>query len=83
MMTAQAKDTSCASWHAFDGFVASLPASLIIGAAPYGDISLHHPAADLVDEVQLELEDVRRQVTGLVASTRASRWRGDPIRRDK
>ena len=43
---------------AFDRFVAHLRARLVAGAATYGEASFQRPAADLVDEVQQELEDV-------------------------
>lgn len=39
-------------------FVARLRARLAAGAVTYGDRSLTRPAADLVDEVMQELEDV-------------------------
>jgi hypothetical protein len=41
-----------------DHFVARLRARLEAGAATYGDASFTRPAAELVDEVQQELEDV-------------------------
>ena len=41
-----------------DRFVARLRARLIKGAETYGDTSFTRPAADLVGEVQQELEDV-------------------------
>ena len=41
-----------------DRFVARLRARLVAGAATYGDRSFTRPAAELVDEVQQELEDV-------------------------
>jgi hypothetical protein len=39
-------------------FVARLRARLATGATTYGDVSFSRPAAELVDEVQQELEDV-------------------------
>lgn len=41
-----------------DRFVARLRARLEAGAASYGAASFTRPAAELVDEVQQELEDV-------------------------
>lgn len=41
-----------------DRFVARLRTRLEAGAATYGDRSFTRPAAELVDEVQQELEDV-------------------------
>ncbi len=41
-----------------DRFVARLRARLVAGAGTYGDTSFSRPAADLVDEIQQELEDV-------------------------
>jgi hypothetical protein len=41
-----------------DRFVQRLRARLIAGAATYGDRSFTRPAAELVEEVQQELEDV-------------------------
>ena len=41
-----------------DRFVQRLRARLEAGAALYGDASFTRPAAELVDEVQQELEDV-------------------------
>lgn len=41
-----------------DRFVARLRARLDAGAATYGDISFTRPPAELVDEIQQELEDV-------------------------
>jgi len=41
-----------------DRFVARLRLRLTAGAATYGDVSFTRPAAELVDEVQQELEDV-------------------------
>lgn len=41
-----------------DRFVARLRARLVTGATTYGDASFTRPAAELVDEVQQELEDV-------------------------
>ena len=43
---------------ALDRFVARLRARLVAGAATYGDVSFTRPAAELLDEVQQELEDV-------------------------
>ena len=43
---------------AIDRFVARLRARLVAGAATYGNASFQRPAAELVDEVQQELEDV-------------------------
>lgn len=39
-------------------FVARLRARLEAGARTYGDISFTRPAAELVDEIQQEIEDV-------------------------
>ena len=39
-------------------FVQRLRARLVAGAATYGDASFTRPAAELVEEVQQELEDV-------------------------
>lgn len=44
--------------HHLDRFVQRLRARLEAGAATYGDASFTRPAAELVDEVQQELEDV-------------------------
>ena len=44
--------------HHLDRFVDRLRARLEAGAATYGDASFTRPAAELVDEVQQELEDV-------------------------
>ena len=44
--------------HHLDRFVARLRARLEAGAATYGDRSFTRPAAELVDEIQQELEDV-------------------------
>ncbi len=41
-----------------DRFVERLRARLVAGAATYGNTSFTRPAAELVDEVQQELEDV-------------------------
>ena len=41
-----------------DRFVGRLRDRIIAGAATYADTSFQRPAADLVDEVQQELEDV-------------------------
>jgi len=41
-----------------DRFVARLRPRLAAGAATYGDVSFRRPAAELLDEVQQELEDV-------------------------
>lgn len=41
-----------------DLFVQRLRARLVAGAATYGDHSFTRPAAELVDEIQQELEDV-------------------------
>lgn len=41
-----------------DRFVHRLRARLVAGADTYGDASFTRPAAELVDEVQQELEDV-------------------------
>jgi hypothetical protein len=41
-----------------DRFVCRLRARLVAGAMKYGDASFRRPAAELVDEVQQELEDV-------------------------
>lgn len=41
-----------------DRFVARLRTRLAVGATTYGDASFTRPAADLLDEVQQELEDV-------------------------
>ena len=41
-----------------DRFVMRLRARLVAGAATYGDASFRRPAAELVNEVQQELEDV-------------------------
>jgi hypothetical protein len=41
-----------------DRFVARLRARLEAGATTYGDTSFTRPAAELVDEIQQELEDV-------------------------
>ena len=41
-----------------DAFVTRLRARLLAGAATYGDRSFTRPAAELVGEVQQELEDV-------------------------
>lgn len=41
-----------------DRFVQRLRARLVAGAVTYGDASFTRPAAELVDEVQQELEDV-------------------------
>ena len=43
---------------AVDRFVTRLRARLVAGAATYGDASFTRPAAELLDEVQQELEDV-------------------------
>jgi hypothetical protein len=41
-----------------DRFVARLRQRLVVGAQTYGDESFRRPAAELVDEVMEELEDV-------------------------
>lgn len=41
-----------------DRFVQRLRARLVAGAATYGNRSFTRPAAELVDEIQQELEDV-------------------------
>lgn len=41
-----------------DRFVDRLKARLAAGAATYGDESFRRPAAELIDEVQQEIEDV-------------------------
>jgi hypothetical protein len=42
----------------FDRFTSRVRARLVAGAREYGDASFTRPAADLVDEIQQELEDV-------------------------
>ena len=46
------------SAHALDRFTARLRARLEAGAREYGDTSFSRPAAELIDEIQQELEDV-------------------------
>ena len=41
-----------------DQFITRLRARLVAGAATYGNVSFTRPAAELVDEVQQEIEDV-------------------------
>ncbi|HEX5050428.1 MAG TPA: hypothetical protein VFZ65_01520 [Planctomycetota bacterium] len=41
-----------------DRFITRLPARLTAGAREYGDRSFTRPPAELVDELQQELEDV-------------------------
>lgn len=60
---------------ALDRFVARLRARLVAGAVTYGDTSFTRPAADLVDEVMQELEDVSGWA--LLLWTRLDRLRGD------
>lgn len=43
---------------AFGRFMARLRARLVAGAREYGDASFDRPAAELVDEIQQEREDV-------------------------
>lgn len=57
-----------------DRFVQRLRARLEAGAATYGDASFARPAAELVDEVQQELEDVCGW--GLLLWIRLDRLRG-------
>jgi hypothetical protein len=57
-----------------DRFVARLRARLVTGAATYGDTSFTRPAAELVDEIQQELEDVAGW--GLILWLRLERLRG-------
>jgi hypothetical protein len=59
---------------ALDRFVARLRARLVAGAATYGDASFTRPAAELLDEVQQELEDVCGW--GLILWLRLERLRG-------
>lgn len=42
----------------FDAFIARVRARLEIGAETYGEVSLTRPPAELLEEVQQELEDV-------------------------
>jgi len=44
--------------HALDHFVARLRARLDAGAREYGNATFERPAAELIDEIQQELEDV-------------------------
>jgi hypothetical protein len=57
-----------------DRFVARLRKRLIKGAETYGDSSFARPAAELVDEIQQELEDVAGW--GLLLWIRLERLRG-------
>jgi hypothetical protein len=57
-----------------DRFVARLRARLEVGAREYGDRSFTRPAAEGVDEVQQELEDVAGW--GLLLWIRLERLRG-------
>lgn len=57
-----------------DRFVARLRARLVAGAGTYGDRSFTRLAAELVDEVQQELEDVAGW--GLLLWMRLERLRG-------
>jgi hypothetical protein len=41
-----------------DRFIGRLRARIAAGGATYGDSSVQRPAAELVDEIQRELEDV-------------------------
>lgn len=43
---------------AFPEFERRVAARLERGAVDYGDVSMHRPAVDLIDEIQQELEDV-------------------------
>ena len=60
--------------HHLDRFVQRLRARLVAGAATYGDRSFTRPAAELVDEIQQELEDVAGW--GLLLWIRLERLRG-------
>jgi len=44
--------------HALDRFVTRLRARLNAGAREYGSTTFERPAAELIDEIQQELEDV-------------------------
>ena len=57
-----------------DRFVQRLRARLVAGAATYGNRSFTRPAAELVDEIQQELEDVAGW--GLLLWLRLERLRG-------
>lgn len=58
---------------AFDRFAARLRARLEAGAKAYGDVSFTRPPADLLDEIQQELEDVAGW--GLILWVRLERLR--------
>ena len=60
--------------HHLDRFVQRLRARLVAGAATYGNRSFTRPAAELVDEIQQELEDVAGW--GLLLWIRLERLRG-------
>ena len=57
-----------------DRFVTRLRARLAAGAREYGDRSFTRPAADLVDELQQEVEDIAGW--GLILWIRLERLRG-------
>jgi len=57
-----------------DRFVARLRARLDAGAKTYGDSSFARPAAELVEEIQQEIEDVAGW--GLLLWIRIERLRG-------
>lgn len=57
-----------------DRFVQRLRARLEAGAANYGDASFTRPAAELVDEIQQEVEDIAGW--GLLLWIRLDRLRG-------
>lgn len=58
-----------------DRFVARLRTRLVSGAATYGDRSFTRPTADLLDEIQQDLEDVAGW--GLILWLRLERLRGE------
>jgi len=57
-----------------DRFVSRLRDRLVAGAAKYGDASFHRPAAELIDEIQQETEDIAGW--GLILWLRLERLRG-------
>jgi hypothetical protein len=57
-----------------DRFVTRVRARLSVGERDYGDASLRRPAAELVDELQQEVEDIAGW--GLILWVRLERLRG-------
>ncbi len=83
MTTVDSQVADCASVldADLDRFVARLRVRLEVGAREYGDRSFTRPAAELVDELQQEVEDIAGW--GLLLWIRLERLRGRVERVDE